>query len=78
MNDAQDESCPLCGGARRPGETTFSVELGFGILVVRHVPALVCAQCGADWLRDGIAEDLERRVEEARQHHNEVAVVSYS
>jgi YgiT-type zinc finger domain-containing protein len=38
--------CPLCGGTRTDGTTTFTAELGFGIVVVRHVPARVCVQCG--------------------------------
>ena len=38
--------CPLCGGVFIDGTTTFTVELGFGVAVVRDVPARVCEQCG--------------------------------
>jgi hypothetical protein len=41
--------------------------LGFGVVVVRHVPALVCDQCGAEWLTDAVAARLEQIVEEARK-----------
>ena len=40
--------CPLCGGAKRRGSTTFTADLGFGVVVIRNVPASVCGQCGAD------------------------------
>ena len=40
--------CPLCGGSKKAGRTTFTVDLGFGVVVVRDVPASVCSQCGAD------------------------------
>ncbi|MEW6378636.1 MAG: type II toxin-antitoxin system MqsA family antitoxin [bacterium] len=59
--------CPLCGGTKTAGKTTFTVDLGFGVVVVRDVPATVCSQCGADWLNDDIAAELEVLVEEARR-----------
>ena len=34
----------------KEGKTTFTVDLGFGVVVVRDVPATVCSQCGADWI----------------------------
>jgi YgiT-type zinc finger domain-containing protein len=58
--------CPLCGGAKEPGTTTFAVDLGFGVVVVRQVPALVCTICGEAWIEDAVAARLERVVEEAR------------
>ncbi len=61
------------GGA---GKTTFTVDLGFGVVVVREVPATVCSQCGADWIDDAIAEKLEKIVEDARQKHNLVEVTT--
>ncbi|MDR4509847.1 MAG: YgiT-type zinc finger protein [Candidatus Brocadiaceae bacterium] len=35
-------ACPLCGGKKQAGKTTFTVDLGFGVVVVREVPATVC------------------------------------
>jgi len=68
--------CPLCRGNRKQGKTIFSVELGFGVVVVRDVPAVVCAQCGADWIDDKVAEQLENIVNEARQKHHLVEVTT--
>ena len=70
--------CPLCGGSKRRGKTTFSVDLGFGVVVVRNVPATVCSQCGADWIEDSIANKLESIVNDARQRQNLVEVTSLS
>ena len=78
MKHTEHDNCPLCGGSRRSGESTFSVELGFGVVVVRHVPATVCTQCGADWIDDAIALQLERYVEEARRKHSQVEVVGFA
>ncbi len=32
-------TCPICGGSKVKGTTTFTVDLGFGVVVVRNVPA---------------------------------------
>ena len=78
MKSAAPGSCPLCAGDRAPGETTFSAELGTGLLVVRHVPAIVCRQCGAHWFNDDVAAQLEQRAAEARRNHAELEVVAFA
>jgi YgiT-type zinc finger domain-containing protein len=68
--------CPLCGGSREPGRVTYSVDLGTGVVVVRQVPASVCAQCGEAWLDDKVASLLERTTEDARRRGAQLEVVS--
>ena len=70
--------CPMCGGEKRPGKTTFTADLGFGVVVVRNVPASVCSQCGADWINDKTAERIENLVEEARKKRLHVEVTALS
>ena len=73
-----NKPCPVCrGGMRQQGTTTFTVELGFGVVVVRDVPAQVCDLCGADWIEDATAETLERIVEQAREKHPVVEVANW-
>ncbi len=69
--------CPLCGGAKQPGKTTYSVDLGFGVVVVRNVPATICAQCGEEWIGAGVARQLEQVVEDARKKRLQVEVVAF-
>ena len=76
MKKALPQKCPLCGGTKTSGETTFTADLGFGVVVVRNVPALVCSQCGADWIEDRTASKLEKIVNEARRKHRMVEVIS--
>jgi len=68
--------CPLCGGKKQPGTTTFTAELGFGVVVIRNVPATVCAQCGTDWIADDVAERLETLVDDVRKKRPQVEVLS--
>ncbi len=77
MNAVKTNTCPDCGGQEQPGTTTFTVDLGFGVVVVRNVPALVCSQCGADWIADDIAERLESMVDDARKRHRQVEVTAF-
>lgn len=76
MKEKSTGICPLCGGGKRAGTTTFTAELGFGVVVVRNVPALVCAQCGTDWIADDVAARIEALVEDARQKRYQVEVTT--
>lgn len=78
MKEISESICPLCGGNTRAGTTTFTAELGFGVVVVRNVPALVCAQCGADWITDEVAARIEELVEDARKKRYQVEVTALS
>ncbi|MFA7006571.1 MAG: type II toxin-antitoxin system MqsA family antitoxin [Verrucomicrobiia bacterium] len=73
---AQQDLCPLCGGRKTSGETTFSADLGSGVVVVRHVQATVCSQCGEEWIDDATARRLEEIVAGARHKQLEVEVAS--
>ena len=79
MNQAgeMNNPCPLCGGDRTNGLTTFTVELGFGVVVVRHVPATVRDQCGEGWIANQVAEHLEVMVERAHADHATVAFTDW-
>lgn len=70
--------CPLCGGSKKAVRTTFTVDLGFGVVVVSEVPASVCSQCGADWIDDSITSKLEEIINDARQKHHMVEVATLS
>ena len=69
MSQDMTGKCPLCGGTKEPGKTTFTADLGFGVVVVRNVPAIQCSQCGADWIDDAVAAAVEKIVEDARARH---------
>lgn len=68
--------CPMCGGHKEAGYTTFSVDLGDGLIVVRRVPATICTQCGEEWIDNKTAQQLEDIVVEARQKKHQLDVLS--
>ncbi len=69
--------CPLCGGEKQPGTTTFAVDLTFGVVVVREVPAFVCTLCGDAWIGDPVAAKLEEIVADARRKQAVVEVTQW-
>ncbi|MBW1768905.1 MAG: type II toxin-antitoxin system MqsA family antitoxin [Deltaproteobacteria bacterium] len=71
------DRCPLCKGEKNHGITTYSADLGFGVVVVRDVPARICNQCGEEWIEPNVAEELERIVNTARHARCQVEVVSF-
>ena len=68
--------CALCGGKRRAGRVSHSVDLGTTVVVVRNVEAKVCDQCGEPWFEDATVARLEEIVREARERGVQVEVVS--
>ena len=77
MNSKNDQ-CPLCGGNKTDGETTFTADLGSGVVVVRRVRATVCSQCSEEWIEDATARRLEQVVNNARSQHREVEVTAFA
>ena len=71
------EKCPLCQGEKKAGYTTYSVDLGFGVVVVRRVPAQICSQCGEEWIDSKTAKELEEVINSARQRRHPLEVVSF-
>ena len=68
--------CPICGGRKEPGKTTYSVDLGTGVVMVRNVDAEICAQCGEEWIDNRTARKLEGIIEEARKKRRQVEVLA--
>ncbi len=73
-----DDKCPLCQGYKYKSTTTFTVDLKFGVVVVRDVPALICEQCGEEWIADKEARELENIVNDARQKHSMIEVANFA
>ena len=78
MRTKKIDLCPLCGGEKSKAKTTFTVDMGFGVVVVRDVPAMVCSQCGAEWMDDKMSERVENIVKDARKKHHTVEVTSFA
>jgi len=70
-------TCFMCKGHMENKLTTFMVDVGNCIIIVRNVPSQVCTQCGEVSYTDEVAEQLERIVSTLRDSMTEIAVVNY-
>lgn len=70
-------TCFMCKGKLEDRHSTFMVDLGSTIVIVKNVPSKVCAQCGEVTYSDEVARRLERIVSRVREAMTEIAVVDY-
>jgi len=78
MKNNNPECCYACGGTMEPGKTTFTVDFGDGVVVVRNVPAMICSKCGMEFIDDDIAAKIEEIVNDAKAKQSMVEVMSLS
>jgi len=72
-----DDICPLCGGPLEPGIATIPFLSGNNVVVIRDVPADICAQCHEPFVTTEAAGVVSRLLERARTLPAEVAVASF-
>ena len=71
-------ACFMCKGSLENKSTTFMVDTGNCIVIVKNVPSQVCSQCGETSYADNVAAQLEIIVSEARKVLSEITVVNYA
>ena len=72
-------TCVACKSkSMQDGTTTITVEREAMILVVRHVPAQVCEQCGDEYVAGDIHEELEKLVDRAEGEGVQFAVRDFT
>jgi YgiT-type zinc finger domain-containing protein len=72
-----DERCYFCGGRLQPGVTTLPFVVESRVIIIKQVPAEICAQCGEAILRSEVAEEVDRLLKQARQSGYEVSILTY-
>ncbi len=45
---------------------------------MRHLPAIVCEQCGSEWIDDSVSQRLEEIVLDVKQKKSTFEVADYS
>ena len=71
--------CVICkGGEVKPGTTSFTIERGAMTLVLKEVPARVCAQCGEGYFDEATTQRIEEIAASAQRTGVQVAVQDYA
>jgi len=70
--------CVICKhGEVMPGAATVTLERGGLTMVVKHVPARICENCGEEYVDEEIASGLFKTAEEMARSGAQVDVREY-
>lgn len=59
--------CSVCKAALKEKKITYTQELGGKVYVVSDVPALVCPQCGEQYLAPDTVDEIQRVIEQGEK-----------
>ncbi len=78
LQEEETVKCVVCKlGETRPGTATVTLEREGVTLVIKGVPARVCANCGEEYVDEEIAGRLLQAAEEAAQAGVQVDIREY-
>ena len=70
-------TCFMCKGEIISSTTTFMVDLGNCIIIVKNVPCSQCSQCGEISYSNEVAKRLEKIVDTLKNAVTEISVIDY-
>ncbi len=69
--------CSLCRtGECQEGHTTMTLSRGEAVIVIKHVPALVCQQCGHAYLDKETTKMVLQKANRAIENGSELEVIN--
>ena len=70
--------CGICKAEMEVSTVSYTEDIEQGVVVVRHVPAHVCTECGNTWYSGTVAIQLEKIVDKfAASVGSEVSVINF-
>jgi YgiT-type zinc finger domain-containing protein len=74
----EEMKCPACRIEMTHGKTILPYQLGAGkVIVVTGVPALICEQCGEEYIEFNIVRQVEQIITKIQGDGVQFGVVSY-
>ena len=71
--------CGICRAEMEENNVTYTEDIGQSTIVIRHVPAQVCTECGNTWYNGTVAAELEKMVDNfAASALVDISVINYS
>jgi YgiT-type zinc finger domain-containing protein len=80
-NDKKEKimNCPLCKSKMIEGTTVLTFKMdGTQILVIKDVPALICDQCGEEYVNIETSKNVEKQVNQAVADGINMGFLSYN
>ena len=71
--------CGICKAEMEEKAVTYTEDVDQGVIVIRHVPAHVCTECGNTWYSGTVVAELEKLVDKfASSTGSEVSVINFA
>ena len=71
--------CGICKAEMEEKIVTYTEDVEQSTIVIRHVPAQVCTECGNTWYAGTVAAELEKLVDSlSASTLAEISVINYS
>ena len=71
--------CGICKAEMEEKNVTYTEDIEQGVIVIRHIPAQVCTECGNTWYSGTVVEELEELVDKfALLTGSEVSIIDYT
>jgi YgiT-type zinc finger domain-containing protein len=75
----QTMKCGICKAEMEEKTVTYTEDIDQCVIVIRHVPAHVCTECGNTWYTGTVAVELEELVDKfASLSGSEVSVINFT
>ncbi len=70
--------CYFCGGHLKPGLATLPFVAGTNVVVIKHIPAEICGQCGEAILSSEVSRKVDGLLKQAQQSGFEVSILAFA
>jgi len=60
------QACSICESELRAEKITYTQTIGLDVYIIRDVPALVCPQCGEQYLAPEVVDAIQELIEQRR------------
>jgi YgiT-type zinc finger domain-containing protein len=71
--------CGICKAEMEEKKVTHTEDVDQAVIVIRHVPASVCSECGNIWYNGIVVVELEKLVDAfISQAGQEVAIINFA
>lgn len=72
-----NKRCPLCGGDMTDGTTAIPFFIDEKIVVIKDVPAEICADCGEAYMKSSVVGEIETILDRLNDLNSEMSVIHY-
>lgn len=70
-------NCFMCKGILEEKKVNYMVDLENTIIIIKGVPAKVCAECKEQYFDDETSENIEKIVNRLKDLSTEITVINY-